>query len=490
MTGYIPNFPDIDPSISIGNEDRTSGGAPITFASTQLIPVTINGVTTNYGPYTSSVFTYLYDLAWKNSGGSASGAAALFTTYRDDFVNYSKEPSNYHTTSDPSGLARFIYGYYKTYHYDTSVSSEPTVGELNNSGLYQAFINDYTESRGTSPDFSSGDLSIIIPALQQLDPSTPALNNLSLFPSFFGANILATNANVTFDDFSSANIKNPVLTFFNQSFKTIFSANNGLPGSSPSAPDGFFFQWNNLLTTDVLIQDPSNTYWNGLSPSSNPFVNVPIPTYKGTYQHMTGDKTQSGFESAFQTFFINQIVQNGYFDPSKMFDSWSAYIIPIGVTNLQNSFQHFIPPISSTLLANNDSEKVIILNNLIYLLIQIIGTIQKVGIAQAAQINFLTKYQNVYTQLQQQIPVFLQDGTPIIGVAGTQASTARTDLNSTYNANVTSNLQSLRTVEENSAKQMQANVDQTNNQVNQIADAVSTLIQQLVALLNTCLHPS
>jgi hypothetical protein len=139
-------------------------------------------------------------------------------------------------------------------------------------------------------------------------------------------------------------------------------------------------------------------------------------------------------------------------------------------------------------LAGNGSEKVIVLNRIILLLISLIKTLQDVGIVQANRLTYLTKYQNVYTGLQTQIPVFLKDGTKPIGTSSTEAGQTRNDLNSSFNGILTDNLRSLRGIQEDNAKKLQSNVNATNDAVNQQTDMVSTFIQQMQTLLSTILR--
>lgn len=139
-------------------------------------------------------------------------------------------------------------------------------------------------------------------------------------------------------------------------------------------------------------------------------------------------------------------------------------------------------------LSGNDSEKALVLNRIIRLLIAIIQTLQNVGIAQANRLTFITKFQNVYTALQTQIPVFLKDGTKPLGDSSTEAGQARNDLNSSFNGVLTDNLRNLRGIQEDAAKKEQTNVNQTNDAVNQQTDMCSTFIQQLSTLLNTVVH--
>lgn len=146
-----------------------------------------------------------------------------------------------------------------------------------------------------------------------------------------------------------------------------------------------------------------------------------------------------------------------------------------------------IPTVSSS-LDGNDSDKVIIINNILRLIIRMISALQNIGIAQAQHLNFTTQFEQAYTELQSQVPVFLKGDNNPVGPDNTDANNARNELNSSFNAFITQNLRNLAGLQDNTAKQEQSSLNQTNDAINQQTDMASTLIQQLTSLLSSILR--
>lgn len=128
-----------------------------------------------------------------------------------------------------------------------------------------------------------------------------------------------------------------------------------------------------------------------------------------------------------------------------------------------------------------------ILNKIFLLLTDIIGDLQSVAASQADRLQFLTSWQEAYTDKLNQIPTFVggpgagDTGSPIES-SSTSDSNAREDLNQ-LNTAFTNQLQGDRSIVEDDAKSLQASVNQSNDEVNQQSDLATSIIQQFSTIL-------
>ncbi len=272
-------------------------------------------------------------------------------------------------------------------------------------------------------------------------------------------------------NFFSSNSNNPFILAFND-----FLSKYQYPASTLSGDLGFLksfiTQWHQYLSNISLLVAPA---------TSDPAVFQDLSTYQAIFNAYSKDTSISAFKARLNQFYQDEINTKGYFMPSQMLADWVTAI------RNENGVNMNLELIGSS-LAGNSSEKALVLNRIILLLISIIKTLQDVGIAQANRLTYLTKYQNVYTALQTQIPVFLKDGSNPLGKSSTEAGQTRNDLNSSFNGILTDNMRSLRGIQEDNAKKLQSNVNATNDAVNQQTDMASTFIQQMSTLLSTILR--
>lgn len=243
-----------------------------------------------------------------------------------------------------------------------------------------------------------------------------------------------------------------------------------IPAGSISA-DNFFTGWFNFTTTTCTIMASTAT--------SAPYTGM--PSYEEIYYTFHPGATSADFQNALSQFYTSQMTSKGFFIPSFSQSDWIA----------QNISQYNGAVNGTAPFALLGVDKSAVLNRVIRLLISMITTLQKLGVEQANQLKFLTAFQGVYTQLQTQIPVFTEGQKAITdtsilaptGRSNTTAAEQRGNINSTYNASKTSNLQAFRSVQEDAAKQVQSRVNQTNDAVNQQTDMATSLIQQLSSLV-------
>lgn len=139
-------------------------------------------------------------------------------------------------------------------------------------------------------------------------------------------------------------------------------------------------------------------------------------------------------------------------------------------------------PVDTTSLAPGNYVDTIILNRIMKLLASMIQTLQEVGIAQAQRLNFLTNWQQAYTDTLNQIHAFVRKNGDTIDGSSSNEGTMRDGLNqvnSTYTEQIRANNSSLN----DTAKALQSNLNATNDAQQQQATLATTILQQLSTIL-------
>jgi hypothetical protein len=305
--------------------------------------------------------------------------------------------------------------------------------------------------------------------------NNPGISATSLAPTSFSIPQSGTDPQV-------------LLNFPNQPHSTMASFVNLLAGTNAFTGAQFSHTISTTLLTGIsqaFTSDASlqTTTPDGTGPS---FDDSSLASYQTVYN---GFKPGGNFKADLQTFVQQQISSVGYFNPSTSFSAWVQQLLPSNVSNAPTLSASNNYAITGSSLDGNDSDSVMVIGRILALLIQMINTLQKVGIAQAGQLKFNTSFQQAYTALQEQIPTYVlnQAGSNgsqlVISANTTDASNSRNDINAVINGNLSDNLRSLNTLQQDGGKQIQSNINQTNDAVNSQTDMCSTFLQQLNSLL-------
>lgn len=358
--------------------------------------------------------------------------------------------------------------------FSSSFSAAGTSNPINLSNVFtQGLMQDYAAITGNQIDPSgnviSGDLAVFNSSTSQIN-ITPAFENA---------------LNSYMQTFS--------LGQYSHSFIGPLMANNGQ--GAYTILNNFITGFQNYVagTTTSLVSDPTDAYYNPNSAAPNPFTSM--SSFQAYYQ-ANNTLTSEDFTTFIQRFYTSEVSKKGFFDPaspSVIADFQAAVnfnnqkeVILQKYHALQQTVSGLIG--GSSTISGTNSQAVTIINRILLLLIEFINTVQNIGIAQANKLTFLTQFQNAYTAMLQQIPTFLADGQGTLGVpqgngSGTQAQSARDQLNSSFNSILGDNLRSLRDVESNAAKTEQSDVNATNDSTNQITGLITALLQQLGQLV-------
>jgi hypothetical protein len=128
-------------------------------------------------------------------------------------------------------------------------------------------------------------------------------------------------------------------------------------------------------------------------------------------------------------------------------------------------------------------KKTLILDRIFRLIVEMIGTLQQVAASQSDRLRILTLWQQGYTELQTQIHTFTRnDGSYIENAGDDNMNNAREKLNN-YNNTVLENIRARRSIVQDDAKQLQSNLNQSNDSANQQANMGTAIIQTLSTLL-------
>jgi hypothetical protein len=192
--------------------------------------------------------------------------------------------------------------------------------------------------------------------------------------------------------------------------------------------------------------------------------------------------------AAFTTFLANYISSIVYpkdgsaaqgFMPSEDIGAWLQKVQAAYSTSLYGS----AAPTTSSV--GNSFKKVVIIDQVLQLIIKMIGTLQKVASMQSDRLRILTLQQSAYTTLLTQVPVFTSgDGTIFGGklASADEMQKARDQANN-YNQTLSETVRSKRTTVQDDSKVLQSNINQSNDSANDQASTATALLQTLSTIL-------
>lgn len=141
-------------------------------------------------------------------------------------------------------------------------------------------------------------------------------------------------------------------------------------------------------------------------------------------------------------------------------------------------------PITSSV--GESVKKVVVIDQILRLIVQMIGTLQKVAAMQSDRLRILTLNQSAYTTMMTQVPVFTQGDGSVFGrtdlTSKDEAQKARDQANN-YNQTLTETIRSRRTTVQDDAKTLQSNINQSNDSANDQASTATALLQTMSTLL-------
>lgn len=229
------------------------------------------------------------------------------------------------------------------------------------------------------------------------------------------------------------------------------------PTSVDSAADQYnlaYRQYTQRLVQVSLSIDPAN----GLN-----YVNV----LKG----FTG--LTSIPDSIFVNFVTKMIDDKGYFNPSGSFNEWVNEAVSLYVQSYTGSPSQAVTSVGAT------SSKTYILNRIFELLVDMIESLQKVTSAQSDRLRVFTEWQTAYGAMQDQVHYITKDD-PNATLGDDDAR--RSEYNS-YNATLIETIKARKSSVGDDAKNLQTQINQSNDTVNQQVSMATSIIQELANIL-------
>lgn len=261
--------------------------------------------------------------------------------------------------------------------------------------------------------------------------------------------------------------------------------------------------FNYLSTTAVISTSSTSSVLSWLT-NQNSSGATYIQSYQTIYESFNGSigtlsqnsanwtVAQRVFVQRLSAFYTSELAKTataadpaGFFIPSQDLGDWYTYS--------QNLYYN--PQYSPNALTR-DARSTIILDEVLRALISMIGTIQTVAAAQANSLNFLSKWQEAYTNKLNQIRTFAQgDGTALGTFSDAPpyyngnwdqngAQAVRNALNNINQSYITKMQANQQTISDN-AKSLQTNVNQSNDAANQQGSMADSILQELSSILSS-----
>ncbi len=252
---------------------------------------------------------------------------------------------------------------------------------------------------------------------------------------------------------------------------------------STTPAQGMFQNFRVFLAVTATITDGFAVAVNGSSGSVVATSNK-TPSYEQTFQQYfptlpPGDPL---FDIRFAEFAKAMTIKFGYFSPSRQFTQWVSF-----VQDISNTKAAVIPTLPV--------QDVKILNDLLFLIIKMISSIQNVAASQADRLSLYTAWQKGYTDLLNQVHVFtgsskdkLKDfssGNPFSNNPSlTDVQKRRQDEQGNFNAGMVQQITAFKDTVSEDAKALQSRVNQSSDAFNEQANTATAILQELSTILS------
>lgn len=252
------------------------------------------------------------------------------------------------------------------------------------------------------------------------------------------------------------------------------------------------------LSVTAVVQDSSTIFGSQFAPAvnaqvdnftnfMNPNFRTYVQSYKDIYEAFNGPINNAVdlnvFKNRLSAFYQSEVNKDGFFHTSQDLASWYVY----------NQKLYYNPQYVPNATEMNP-RSTLVLNEILRLLIEMIGTVQNVAAAQANSLRFLSSWQASYTEKLNKIHTFtLGDGT-VLGTftttlhnqgwdqnAAQQVRVALNNVNQSYITKLQANQQTIS----DQAKALQTNVNQSNDAANQQGSVADSVLQELATILSS-----
>lgn len=155
-------------------------------------------------------------------------------------------------------------------------------------------------------------------------------------------------------------------------------------------------------------------------------------------------------------------------------------IFPVKVLNKETGLLEDVVHEDPTTLHPGKYLMGIMIIRVMNLLITMSKTLERVAVFQAEKLSFFSKMQNANTALMNTVHTFVLNNSDPIYISGkeTEQNTARQNLNQKMTGDI-EEIKATNNLYTNTAKQVQTNVNQTQDKVSQQSNMLTSLIQQM-----------
>jgi len=254
-------------------------------------------------------------------------------------------------------------------------------------------------------------------------------------------------------------------------------------GSVATAGDNFFQEWSKFMTRTAEFFDGTTT---GVVPDFLSYSKV----YEVFFPQQPGESLADfniRYRAQLRDFWKEQALENGagstdnaWFIPSQSFDEWFEQLREQFIrSDTVRSTRLFTVSTSAT-------EKVLVIDRILRLLVDLIDTLQRISASQADRLRFLTVWQQAYTDLVTQVPLFSEgdgSGSPLSNDSD-EAREFRNEQVNPQMQNILEKVRARRSAVQDEAKQMQTTINQTQDGANQQTQIATALLQQLSTILS------
>jgi hypothetical protein len=362
-------------------------------------------------------------------------------------------------------------------------SQIPPIIEVNVSDLLQYFYNMANSNTfpNTITDLMNGYVSVVNASLASNGYTTPWSTTANDLVNAFAADYAkALNISSDWGDIvpplTSADIANQFGAWSSNLLRN-------LPKPSPVPNDVLNYILTSMST--ALTVSAGLTTGVTLNAELTPSALTPIPNqaemprYEAVYDLYFPGATHAQYQAVLNQFYQQQVSVNGYFNPSEGLEGWTQKVIQLAVPT-----QVGLPDITS--LASIGSDKTRILNNIYVLIATLLNSIQQIAAVQSNRLNFLTQWQQAYSQSLSTLHSFLSSDNNPVGRSSTDSTviSIRGELNDIINSNYRSLLQNNQSIIGDDSKSLQGNINQAQDEISQQNNRATAIIQELSTMLN------
>jgi hypothetical protein len=178
---------------------------------------------------------------------------------------------------------------------------------------------------------------------------------------------------------------------------------------------------------------------------------------------------------------LSDVGQNSGVNNSPKASEFENNMSTSGVSSSERNDLDEISESDQTSLARGEFWRTRILNRLVRLIIEYLETLQHVAVVQSERLTLFAQWQKAYTDVMSQIIVFTKDDKRGMDPEDSETRNQWNQRNMSY----TETLRNYRSVVGDDAKAFQPNVNLSNDGVNKNANLATTILQEMMAVINS-----